>query len=174
MPLFKRQREFVVKVDEMALPEVVRQLVKERELPLKTKQQMAQALSSSGLPPADVRALMSGQKKIKPMELKKLGDILVKGKIEGLGKYASGTSLLKSYIREQKKKQARFYLYRQQREDEEKAPARAGRQVSINEQRSGETSALAEKSGVSSIFEKQLPSAPVAPPAKNPRIKLPF
>lgn len=164
----------MVKVDDLALPEVVRQLVKERELPLKTKQQMAQALANSGLNRQDVKALMSGQKKIKPQELKRLGDVLVKGKVEGLGKYVSGTSLLKSYIREQEKKQARFYLYRQQREDEEKAPARPGRQVSINDQRQGETSALAEKSGVSSIFEKQPPSAPTALPAKNPRIKLPF
>lgn len=163
-----------MEVERVSLPEVVRQLIKERELPLKNKQQMAQALANSGLPLADVRALMSGHKKIKPHELKELGDALVKGKVEGLGKYASGTSLLKSYIRDQEKKQARFYLYRQRREDEEKEAGNSGRQVSVNERRSGKSSALAEKKGVASVFEKQPSTAPSAPPPKNPRIKLPY
>lgn len=181
MPLFKRKHNFAVKVEGVSLPEAVRQITRETKLALETKQQMHQALKTGGIKDSEVKSLMSGQKKLSESELKKMGDILIKGKVQGLGKFASGVSLINSYRRLKEKQQARFYFFRQQREDEERAVGTSEKIVAIGERQKPAASALEKKEAVTSAFgreTKPLPPAgslpgPSAPPDR-PRINLPF
>lgn len=185
MPIFKQKQPTTVKIDQINLPEAVRQVLKEKKLPTKTRQDMIEALKGSNIKESHIRKLMSGEKRVDEKEFNELGKILVKNKVSGLGKYSSANSLVKSYIETQEKKQARFRLFRQQRNDEEKENLeRQPKQVSLSDReratgsaldgRRAESSALNEKRATTSAFTN-LPTSSIAnsPKDRPPRINLP-
>ncbi|MFH1172982.1 MAG: hypothetical protein V1692_00455 [bacterium] len=185
MPIFKRKDPIPVKTDQINLPEAVRQILREKKLPAKTREGMIKAFQDSKMKAGDIRKLMAGEKKINEREFNELGKALVKNKVPGLAKYSSGNSLVNTYVQNQQKKQARFRLFRQQRDDEDlESQQKPNKAVSLSDRRGAigsaldnkraDSSALSNKQATTSAFTN-LPTSSIAnsPKDRPPRINLP-